>query len=609
LSSSIIAPKYIRKRVPYSTSQVGFHLNRSRRNLSRSNIYSDVLTDEKDNPREEVGKTTYGDTENNFDKAEDTFVSSINDLFELNPIKPSCDFPPNFKENGIPNVGDDDSQPPSRCLILMDSFCPYHGKYLHHIAKEVYGVGIISVLSTYVAGFLFHQHETTEHLSSRAPISQEEAEKWKQQIPFDEIVGIYCESDSGLAEAEKLGKMLGLSPSRCNRFNEARRNKFLMNECVSNYGLNTVKQRMCTTVEEALDFARDIGVKERDDGIYKEEEEKEKYFMNKLSHVRKNDGEVNEGCLGSARNLSKDIGENGKYCVVKPFRGVASGDVYLCSNLSSIESSFKKIHRTSVFGSTTRELNDQVLVQEFAYGTEYALDIVSRDGEHKVAALWCYDKRPVNNSPFVYHATELVDAKDSLIGEMICDYATRALDALEVNWGMSHVEVIVDHPQHDHGPRLVEVNCRQHNTDFAPLTTACVGYNALDMFLAAYLGNVNDDEQQTGRNMVEWDDIPTLPKTNTHGAIVHLVSHTSGILKNIQYDKLYEIESLPSVVAMEIYPNFLEVGSFIEKTVDIRSDAGWAHLINEDEDEFKADYERIVELMPLLFEVESDEKV
>ena len=33
------------------------------------------------------------------------------------------------------------------------------------------------------------------------------------------------------------------------------------------------------------------------------------------------------------------------------------------------------------------------LIQEFAKGTEYAVDIVPKNGEHKVASLWRYDKR------------------------------------------------------------------------------------------------------------------------------------------------------------------------------------------------------------------------
>jgi hypothetical protein len=61
-----------------------------------------------------------------------------------------------------------------------------------------------------------------------------------------------------------------------------------------------------------------------------------------------------------------------------------------------------------------------------------------------------------------------------------------------------------------------------------------------------------------------------------------------------------ELENLPSVLALEIYDHF-SVGNKIGKTIDIRSDSGWVHLMNDDEEQFIADYNRIVELMPLMF--------
>jgi hypothetical protein len=183
----------------------------------------------------------------------------------------------------------------------------------------------------------------------------------------------------------------------------------------------------------------------------------------------------------------------------------------------------------------------------------------------------------------------------------VCDYVFKALDALGVRWGMSHVEVIVDRVASEDCTgetirvRLVEVNCRQHNTDFRPLTNAVVGYNALDMVLAAYLGETNDESHhqyptETEHLRLNWDSIPTFPNTLAHGAIVHFVSH--------------EIEELDSVMDMEVYPQFLEVGNEIEKTVDIRSDTGWAHLMNDDDEQFEKDYERLVALMHGMFEVE-----
>ena len=44
----------------------------------------------------------------------------------------------------------------------------------------------------------------------------------------------------------------------------------------------------------------------------------------------------------------------------------------------------------------------QAVVQEYLSGEEWIVDTVSRDGQHKVAALWRYDKGEANGAPFVY---------------------------------------------------------------------------------------------------------------------------------------------------------------------------------------------------------------
>ena len=191
----------------------------------------------------------------------------------------------------------------------------------------------------------------------------------------------------------------------------------------------------------------------------------------------------------------------------------------------------------------------------------------------------------------------------------MCNYVFNALEALGVRWGLSHCEVIAE-TSPETGEiriRLVEINCRQHNTDFMPLTNACVGYNALDLVLAAHLGDNDDGDSNHGEGKLPWDSIPVLPTARAYGAIVHFVSHVEGTISRIRFDVLQEVEDLPSVMDMHVYPQFLEVGNEIEKTVDIRSDTGWTHIMNDDEEEFQRDYARLVELQKVMFEIEEDE--
>jgi hypothetical protein len=148
-----------------------------------------------------------------------------------------------------------------RALVLMDVFSEYHGMYLAHMAKQVYGVATVVVFSDYMKGyFLMEQPSDIEQMMTMCmPTIQEQKENWCRPLEGYELVGISCESDSGLADAKRLGVSLNLS--RHNGFNEARRNKYLMLETVGAAGLPVVKQRLSQNLEEACEFAtRDLGI-------------------------------------------------------------------------------------------------------------------------------------------------------------------------------------------------------------------------------------------------------------------------------------------------------------------------------------------------------------
>lgn len=78
-------------------------------------------------------------------------------------------------------------------------------------------------------------------------------------------------------------------------------------------------------------------------------------------------------------------------------------------------------------------------------------------------------------------------------------------------------------------PTLVEVNTRWHLTDFAPLTDACVGYNAVEETLSAYL----DPERFGGL-----PKIPPAGEGSRYGRVVHLVSYVEGRLEEILHEEV-----------------------------------------------------------------------
>lgn len=428
--------------------------------------------------------------------------------------------------------------PPARVLILMDCFCPYHGLYLARGAFAYPDTAVVFCLSDYLRAYLQATDPDDQWYHARLP-DETNVEDWKAGLLGAEIVGVYCESDSGLADAERLRALLSTQCRDDPTIDEARRHKFLMNERVAEAGLATAEQRQCLSLKEAEDFA-------------------------------------------------KDRIEQGGRVVVKPHRGVATESVFLCDSLESLATAWQSIIGSKIYGSA--EDHDSVLVQEFLSGTEYAVDVVSRDGQHKIAAIWRYDKRPANGAPFCYYQTKLVDMESDPAVAAIAEYIGKTLSALGIKWGLSHNEVIVTE---DRGPVLVEVNCRQHNMDFLPLTMNCIGYNALDMTLDALLGDQDD-----------WDSYPDLPFLRATGCMVHLVSSAAG--KLVKVNHFEDISQLESVRALEIYDQFTHEGEEIAPTIDIKTDAGWAHLIHEDPEELDRDYRQIVEWMPTLFDVEAE---
>ena len=55
--------------------------------------------------------------------------------------------------------------------------------------------------------------------------------------------------------------------------------------------------------------------------------------------------------------------------------------MFLCNSLEEAKAAFTKLHMQPQFGGG---INDQVLVQQYVTGTEYAVDTVARDGQIKV---------------------------------------------------------------------------------------------------------------------------------------------------------------------------------------------------------------------------------
>ena len=157
------------------------------------------------------------------------------------------------------------------------------------------------------------------------------------------------------------------------------------------------------------------------------------------------------------------------------------------------------------------------------------IDGVSRDGVYKVVAIWEYDKRSVNGAHFVYFGMRLRTTEDPKIRSIV-RYAAQVVAALDVLNGPTHMEVMLC----PDGPCLVEVGSRCHGggATWLPVVQECIGYNAMEVTLNAFL------------RPDRFDALPAEPILLKQGCEVFLVATCSGTLKDLV--GLDTIRELPS---------------------------------------------------------------
>merc|ERR1719230_2453588 len=344
---------------------------------------------------------------------------------------------------------------------------------------------------------------------------------------------VICGSEPGVLLADALSSELGV---RTNGVSDGRRNKKRQQELVKAAGLRSVRQAGGTQLSDVKVF-----------------------LQNEPMPV-----------------------------VVKPVESAGSDGVKLCHTIEEAEEHF------TLLMTSQRKVGSQnasVLCQEFLKGKEYVVDHVSRDGVHKTAMVWMYDKRKANGGDFVYYGMIPVDVQSKEAQEMI-PYVRGVLDALGMKHGPSHGEVMMT----QRGPCLVEMNCRAHGGDGAwdPLARELTGgFTQVNCSIDSYM------------DQAAFDKIPDLPPSPymACGQNVMLVSFAQGTIKSTPgYDR---IRSMESFVSLE---TTYQAGSKVERTVDIFSSVGSVILMHHDAETLEKDIETIrqMEVDCTLFEFEAE---
>ena len=128
-----------------------------------------------------------------------------------------------------------------------------------------------------------------------------------------------------------------------------------MNKCLSEQGMRVVRQKLCSTIEEAIDFAMELGVSNAKSNV---EEDVHKF----TERPRVKTELIRSGFLGNASNKPDKQATLGKCCILKPCKGVASDNVNCCKNIDQVRIAFDRIHDSSVFGSATRGEKNEAVV-------------------------------------------------------------------------------------------------------------------------------------------------------------------------------------------------------------------------------------------------------
>lgn len=238
------------------------------------------------------------------------------------------------------------------------------------------------------------------------------------------IVGVLNCFDGSLFYSDSLAnKLLGYNLNL--EFSQIRTNKFQVNENLRKNGLNYIKSIFINSID---DF--------------------------KLQH--------------------KKINQFNLPIIVKPAGNTAArNDVKILHSFDHLEETVKMLlTKSNLFASVDKQ---QLLIQEYITGDEYIVNAVSAFGKHCTTGVFKYRKE--GN---IFKGGDILGYDCSKAMNTLIDYNTKCLDALKVNYGITHNEIILTP---DNVPYIVEMNNRMGGPDIPLISMDCYGINEIDVFL------------------------------------------------------------------------------------------------------------------------------
>lgn len=340
----------------------------------------------------------------------------------------------------------------------------------------------------------------------------ENAEKLRS-YGFDAVIP---GTESGVWAAEAISRELGLPGNDPDTFCK-RRDKYYMQKALRDAGIRSIDMLLTSSVDEAVEFYR------------------------------------------KQRNARM---------IIKPRSSAGSEGVILCKSEQDVRRYFSdSLNKTDFYGNA----NEQLLLQEFISGTEFVADSVSLNGKHLLTDAHTYRKTNTEGDcgSFVYDRMTMVDD----VSNFNMDYINKALDAVGIENGISHLEFKID----EQGPVMIEVGARIIGVSCLTYIIEALGYDMAELILAAYSG---DEKFDRYFNRLNGNYKPV-----KHMTVKFFVSFQDGEIEEIPaFENLKQLKTVRDT----------DLGKTkhkgrIVKTRDLITSPGLVYLIGDTEEDVNAD--------------------
>ncbi|HEY1973787.1 MAG TPA: ATP-grasp domain-containing protein, partial [Pseudonocardia sp.] len=234
--------------------------------------------------------------------------------------------------------------------------------------------------------------------------------------------------------------------------------------------------------------------------------------------------------------------------VVKPLSSAATDGVAICHSPDEVLAAAKAVLATETIYN---EANTEALIQSYLAGTEYVVDMVSCQGRRYTCGVWEYRKRLIGSTHNIYDTEAVLPSDAGPVPELIA-YTNEALDALGIQYGPTHAEVILT----EDGPTLVEVGARLAGNMHPAFHDQVVGGNQADLTALAYLRPDEFLADYAGRHYTK----------QREGMVYTAPTTSDGIVERVDEDVVAEIAALDTVFGVNVK---IKPGGRIRPTVDL----------------------------------------